>query len=533
MSRNLSRSRSRSASSSTTRSSPSAEGRRESQRLPTLTESEATSRPTSSSSSPTTRKRSTGCSSNATESCSAASTRRSTASRACGRGTWFTSMRATSSPRASRLTSRPWALRLEASTGSRVARGSGSSPSRRGGASRARPSASTGCAQGATIRTRTTTEAPPRRFPVYTPDAFQWAHLANGTVQDTGIGEAWNLLARANRLPAAGAGPRIGILDGGFAPFDADIPAGSVQMSSGVRPGVCSGGTPCPFHGNDVTSTAWPWSTTASASAGAGGPAARAIQLNSGGNMFSSRERLGRPAGRGARIINMSFGGTIPAVGGAFTGGNFNAPPLAVRAGGGQCSSLRPATPAPTSTRSTASSCAGKRAYNWPCETAGVLLRRRARLQREGARHEQLQLRRRNERLAVAGPSTSGRPGSRCPASIPAISPASPRIANVGEDVQRDERSRARSCQALRRWSWPRGPASRRRRSRARCLDGTGWDRRRLAHDRRGGGGHLALLPNLPPDVGSLRLRTGAAGRAASVQFTRQLRATPRTGSRR
>ena len=63
--------------------------------------------------------------------------------------------------------------------------------------------------QGSTIRTRTTTEAPlddTSLSPGYTRDAYQWAHLANGTTQDTGIGEAWNLLARANRLPAAGAG---------------------------------------------------------------------------------------------------------------------------------------------------------------------------------------------------------------------------------------------------------------------------------------------------------------------------------------
>jgi serine protease len=227
-------------------------------------------------------------------------------------------------------------------------------------------------AQGDTIRTRTTTEAPgaDSSLPVYTPDAYRWAHLANGTVQDTGIGEAWNLLARANRLPAPGAGPRIGILDRGFAPFDVDVPVGSVQLSSGPNPGLCSGGFPCPFHGTNVTSTAMALVDNRFGSAGAGGPVARAIQLDNGGNIFTTGTGLIMLRMTGANIINMSFGGSIPAAGAAFTGG-FDAIAVAVRQAGATLVASAGNAGADIDALDCFLAC-WEGAYQWPCETAGV-----------------------------------------------------------------------------------------------------------------------------------------------------------------
>jgi hypothetical protein len=225
-------------------------------------------------------------------------------------------------------------------------------------------------AEGSTIRTRTTTEAPTATFPGYTPDAYLWAHLANGTVQDTGIGEAWNLVARANRLPAAGTGPRLGVLDRGFAPFDADTPAGSVQLSSGPNPGLCPGGTPCPFHGTNVTSTALALVDNRFGSAGAGGPVARAVQLDNGGNMFTVASGMVILRGAGASIINMSFGGSIPAAGAAFTG-NFDLVALVVRQSGAMLVASAGNAGADVDALDCFIAC-WEGAYNWPCETAGV-----------------------------------------------------------------------------------------------------------------------------------------------------------------
>jgi hypothetical protein len=190
-------------------------------------------------------------------------------------------------------------------------------------------------------------------------------------VQDTGIGEAWNLLARANRLPAAGTGRQVGILDRGFAPFDADVPAGSVQLSSGPNPDPCSGGNACPFHGTNVTSTAMALVDNRFGAAGAGGPVARAVQLDNGGNIFTVATGMIALRSSGASVINMSFSGTLPAVAAAFTG-NFDVIAVAVRATG----AILVASAGNANTDVDTISCfvaCWEATYHWPCETTGVL----------------------------------------------------------------------------------------------------------------------------------------------------------------
>jgi hypothetical protein len=228
-------------------------------------------------------------------------------------------------------------------------------------------------AQGTTIRTRTTTEAPRDDLslsPGYTRDAFQWAHLANGTTQDTGITEAWNLLARANRLPPAGTRVPIGILDSGFAPLTADMPA-TVQLSTGPGTIPCFGGFACPFHGTDVTSTAMAQVDNGFGGAGAGGPVARAIQLNAG-NIFVVESGLLTLENRGARIINMSFSGSIPASLGGFNPAFFDVTADAVRARGTLLVAAAGNAGIDVDQLSCFIAC-WEAAYNWPCETTGVL----------------------------------------------------------------------------------------------------------------------------------------------------------------
>jgi len=230
-------------------------------------------------------------------------------------------------------------------------------------------------AQGTSIRTRTTTEAPlddGSLTPGYTPDAFQWAHLANATTQDTGIGEAWNLLARAGRIPFMGVRPRIGILDSGFAPFDLDTPGGAIQMSTGRNTIPCSPTNPCPFHGSNVTSTAVGLVDNGWGAAGAGGPVASATQLNSGGTIFTVESGLLTLQARGARIINMSFGGSIPASLGGFNPSFFDATADSVRARGTLLVASAGNAGIDVDTLGCFIAC-WEAAYNWPCETTGVL----------------------------------------------------------------------------------------------------------------------------------------------------------------
>ncbi len=221
-------------------------------------------------------------------------------------------------------------------------------------------------AQGHTIRTRTTTEGSG-----LITDAFRWAHFANGTVQDTGIGEAWNLLVRADRLPPVGTGPRIGILDRGFASFDPDIPGGSVQLSTGPNPSPCSSGNPCRFHGANVTSTALALVDNRFGAAGAAGPVARALQLDSRGTMFGAANGMVVLQSLGARIINMSFGGTEPhGIGNHVDWFDRNAD--AVRARGTILVASAGNAGIDVDQNGCFISC-WESEYHWPCETTGVL----------------------------------------------------------------------------------------------------------------------------------------------------------------
>ena len=177
-------------------------------------------------------------------------------------------------------------------------------------------------AQPATIRTRSTTEAPTSGG--ISSNAYSWPHICNGPTpacpQDLGVGEAWNLLARAGRLASQGATRvPIGILDGGYAPFDADTPPGSVQLISGANPFNSCGGGACPFHGSNVSDAATALPDNGFGAAGSGGPVARTIEFGYGGPVSLSTivSMLGQVSGAGSvsatRILNMSFGIPAPA----------------------------------------------------------------------------------------------------------------------------------------------------------------------------------------------------------------------------
>jgi hypothetical protein len=179
-------------------------------------------------------------------------------------------------------------------------------------------------AQPAAIRTRSTAEAPVSAIPSYTPNAYAWPHICNGVApacpQDLGVGEAWNLLARARRLASQGA-PQIpiAILDGGFAPFDADTPPGSVQLISGPNPFLTCGGNPCRFHGSNVSDAATALPDNQFGAAGSAGPVARTIEFGYGGPLALSTvvRLIGQVTGAGqvaaAPILNMSFSIVVPA----------------------------------------------------------------------------------------------------------------------------------------------------------------------------------------------------------------------------
>jgi hypothetical protein len=172
-----------------------------------------------------------------------------------------------------------------------------------------------------TFRTRKTTEAATGPSG-WSPDAYKWLDFSKGSTQDIAVGEAWNLLARAGRIPTTTAGRiAIGILDNGFNPTPtADLPAGSTTVGAGASSVPCSGGTSCPWHGANVTDVALGLADNSFGAAGTGGPVALAIQRATPLDVFGAMTQMNAARAAGARIMNTSFGGGVAAVVGSLAG---------------------------------------------------------------------------------------------------------------------------------------------------------------------------------------------------------------------
>jgi serine protease len=229
-----------------------------------------------------------------------------------------------------------------------------------------------------TIRTRTTTEVAGAPNPFTQPDLCEIGK-AGATVstclQSISVGEAWSLLARSGRLPVA-APLRMAIIDGGFpAGGDPDWPPIIAQTTSGPNPLLCSGGLSCPFHGHNVTSTAMDLVDNNLGYAGIAGLVASPIQLPAGiavmPDVFTVTSSLNIAVATGARVVNMSFGGMVPAAGAAFAGG-FDLFVQSVRAKGIVLFASAGNAGQDVDVVHCAIFC-WEAEYAWPCETTGVL----------------------------------------------------------------------------------------------------------------------------------------------------------------
>ena len=160
----------------------------------------------------------------------------------------------------------------------------------------------------AAISDGTTREAPSSSTPgiPYSPDAFQWTYMNRGSAQDIGVGQAWRLLERAGRTSNK---VRILILDSGFA-LNADYPATrEIRGEWGVRNTTSCGGSPCPWHGTHVVTTAMGQPDNAFGVAGPAGPVGELLAIHSYSDFFGILETLARFVGAAfgsVKIINFS-----------------------------------------------------------------------------------------------------------------------------------------------------------------------------------------------------------------------------------
>jgi subtilisin family serine protease len=159
----------------------------------------------------------------------------------------------------------------------------------------------------AAIPDGTTREAPSSSTPGYSPDAFQWTYMNRGSAQDIGVGQAWRLLERAGRTRNK---VRMLILDSGFAPND-DFPTVRAILGDwNVRNTTSCGGSPCPWHGTHVVTTAMGRPDNAFGVAGPAGPVGELLAVQASndfdGMLRTLSSLVGAVVSGDVKIINIS-----------------------------------------------------------------------------------------------------------------------------------------------------------------------------------------------------------------------------------
>lgn len=139
----------------------------------------------------------------------------------------------------------------------------------------------------------------------FTPDPYDWVHLMDGGVQDTGVAEAWTLLERAGVERQVG----LAAVDDGFVPdFSGDLPSGlyvsGVPFSAPTGEAIGGG-----YHGTSVLGTAVAIANNGVGSAGTAGRWAFPYGAVAGVDPFTIGAALGQIwalPGPAVRVINIS-----------------------------------------------------------------------------------------------------------------------------------------------------------------------------------------------------------------------------------
>lgn len=178
-----------------------------------------------------------------------------------------------------------------------------------------------------TFLDKSSIESPNGPFGGYDSNAFAWSYMKVDGAQSIGVVEAWRKLEFAGRANVGSLTEnpiKLAIIeDRGFAP-NADFPAGwsAVSLDEGVpatgaaNPG-CPPSTGCSWHGTSVALAAAGVADNGFGAAGPGGPVADLdlITMDDSDGVLGWFEALAVAKARGARIVNMSWGADVPALG--------------------------------------------------------------------------------------------------------------------------------------------------------------------------------------------------------------------------
>lgn len=190
--------------------------------------------------------------------------------------------------------------------------------------------------RGSSFMDNETTEAANGDPSDYDADAFTWKSHASGNTQDIGVAEAWRILEVAGKLDNR---VRIAILDMGFSAIrDYATPVSVISnvpwvVSPMETSNILNCGSPCPWHGNMVASTAMGLADDEFGAAGPAGPIGDPILVFTLYDFFTSISAVGAAYAAGADIANMSYGAAIPGIL-AWTAGPFELATLGFREAG-------------------------------------------------------------------------------------------------------------------------------------------------------------------------------------------------------
>ena len=137
--------------------------------------------------------------------------------------------------------------------------------------------------------------------------------------QNIGVADAWRALDQVGRLSNKVV---VAVIDGGFLqnddnPKDWDHHTNSIHAMDPYRAyeNECgTNGAVCPWHGTNVVGALMGVADNGYGAAGPAGPVARAITIRMSGDVFNYLGAYAIAFGSGARVVNMSFTGSVPAL---------------------------------------------------------------------------------------------------------------------------------------------------------------------------------------------------------------------------
>ena len=140
-------------------------------------------------------------------------------------------------------------------------------------------------------------------------DAYQWSYWNQDGPLDSGVPEAWSLLAHTGKLDERVS---IAILDGGFWQNPDLRPHVGYVVGPGSTTGTpnaanCGPGNPCPWHGTQVAAAAMAIPDNRYGAAGTAGPVGEPVLVRTTPDLIAAPIAVLMAAHSDARIINMSF----------------------------------------------------------------------------------------------------------------------------------------------------------------------------------------------------------------------------------